>query len=151
MVPNLSSPTGTSSVMTTIPDAAIWTLHKCHGVSNHRQLNRLSNNLFRLTTKKMLNSALQAICDGKPLVTNGFQSQRNSNAGSIPCHDVTIEFHWVSEKWASLLSVQIVGCFYHRSLHKASADRKPQASTDQLSASLFRMLKDMQPNLLITR
>ena len=62
-------------MMTTILGAAIWTLHKCHGFSNQRQLNRFPNNLLRLTTKKILGSALQAICDGKPPVTSGFHSQ----------------------------------------------------------------------------
>ena len=48
-----------------------------------RHLNYLFNGLFRLTIKKNQSSALLTVCEGNPLVTCGFPSQRASNMENV--------------------------------------------------------------------
>ena len=40
-------------------------------------------NLFRVTSKKILNAVLLTLCEGNPLVTSGFPSQGASNGESV--------------------------------------------------------------------
>ena len=56
-----------------------WRYNECHGTSNHRHVHCLPNRLFRRTSKKI--SKLP--CEGNPLVTGGFPSQRASNAENV--------------------------------------------------------------------
>ena len=53
--------------------------YECYNVSNHQQLVGVFNYLFKLP----LNPALLVHCERNPPVTNGFSSQRASNAESI--------------------------------------------------------------------
>ena len=57
---------------------------KRDGVSNHRCLYCfLFNRLFRCRSKKISKLRITALCEGNSPVTNGFPSQRASNAKSI--------------------------------------------------------------------
>ena len=60
------------------------TLQWCHnerdGVSNHRSFDCLVNRLFSRRSKKTLKLHVTGFCEGNPLVTGGFPSQRTSNA-----------------------------------------------------------------------
>ena len=47
--------------------------------SNYRSIERLINSLFRVTMKKHQRSTLLSLCEGNPLVTGGFLTQRDSN------------------------------------------------------------------------
>ena len=51
------------------------------GVSDHRQLDRMFNHLFRLTSCKPSKPTL--LCQGSPPVTGGFPPQAASNAESV--------------------------------------------------------------------
>ena len=57
------------------------TSHERRGVSDHRQLDRMFNHLFRLTSCKPSKPTL--LCQGSPPVTGGFHSQAASNAESV--------------------------------------------------------------------
>ena len=66
-----------------------------HGVSNDQQLDGLFNYLFKLTSKKISKPTSVALCEGDPLMTVGFPSQRGRNAEIISMawrHHVAIEF-----------------------------------------------------------
>ena len=64
-----------------------WTLQWRHnereGVLNHRCLDCLLNRLFRRRSKKTQKLRYTGICDWNPPVTNGFLSQRASNAENV--------------------------------------------------------------------
>ena len=49
------------------------------GIWNHRHLECLPNRLFRHTRKKTSKLHATGFCEGNPLVTHGFSSQRASN------------------------------------------------------------------------
>ena len=53
------------------------------GVSNYRRPDCLLEPLFRLTSKKTSKPVLLALFEQKPPVTNGFPSQRASNAETV--------------------------------------------------------------------
>ena len=67
-------------------DESMWDipLQRCNnahpGFSNYWRLVWLFNSVFRLTSRKAWNPASLALCEGNPLVTSGFPSQRASNA-----------------------------------------------------------------------
>ena len=56
--------------------------HERHGFPDHRLFECLLNNSFRLTSEKY-QLTLLALCEGKPPVTNGFPSQRASDAEKV--------------------------------------------------------------------
>ena len=51
--------------------------------SNHRRLDYLLGRFFRCTSKKTSKLRVTGLCEGKPPVTDGFVSQRASNAEDI--------------------------------------------------------------------
>ena len=53
------------------------------GVSNHRRLDYLLNRLFKRRSKKTSKAHVTGLCEGKPPVTGGFLSQRDSNAENV--------------------------------------------------------------------
>ena len=53
---------------------------KRDGVSNHRRLHCLLKRLFRRRSKKTSKLRVTGLCEGNPLMTGGFPSQRASNA-----------------------------------------------------------------------
>ena len=57
-----------------------WRHNDRDGISNHRRLDCLLNNLFRRRSKKKSKIHVTCLCEGKPPVTGGFPSQRASNA-----------------------------------------------------------------------
>ena len=61
-----------------------------NGVSNHRRIDCLFNRLFR--SNKTPKFRVNGLCEGNPPVTDGFSSQRASNAEntSIQVDDVTM-------------------------------------------------------------
>ena len=60
-----------------------WHHNEHHGVSNYRRLVCSLNRLFRRESKKTSNLRLIGLCGGNPPVTDGFPSQRASNAEYI--------------------------------------------------------------------
>ena len=57
-----------------------WRHNERDGVWNHRRLGCLFNYLFRRRSKKTSKFCVTGICEGNPPVTDGFPSQRASNA-----------------------------------------------------------------------
>ena len=53
--------------------------HVCHNESNNQELACLFNSLFRLTSKKISKPVLLVFCEGNPLMTSGFPSQKASS------------------------------------------------------------------------
>ena len=71
-----------------------------NGVSNHRRLDCLLNRLCRCRSKKTLKLRITGVCEGNPPVTDGFPSQRTSNAENISIswpHYASIRHHF--SKW----------------------------------------------------
>ena len=70
------------------------TLHEHHGISDHQQLDCLFNSEIMLTSKGTSSSVLLPLCEGNPLVTSGFPSQRATNAENVSIswhhHDETL-------------------------------------------------------------
>ena len=80
--------------------------HEHRGVSNYRQRHRLTNRLFRRTSKKMSNLRITGRCEEKSPVNGGFPSQMVSNAEMFRFHDVIMfsslaanKHHW--NQWLS--------------------------------------------------
>ena len=69
----------------------------CQGVSNHWQIDCLSNGLFRSTSKKTSKIVFLVLCDGNPPVRGGFHSQRVSNAKNI--------FSVMTSPWSNMLKI----------------------------------------------
>ena len=85
------------------------TSHECHGVATHRQIEWISNSLFRPTSKTTPKPALLTLCHGNPPMTGGFPSQRASNTVSLPMslrHYVSLPLRlqrssrWVFHSWS---------------------------------------------------
>ena len=58
--------------------------HEHHGITDHHQpLECLFMSLFVLTSNRHQRLALLALCEGNPLLTSGFPSQRASNVESM--------------------------------------------------------------------
>ena len=71
------------------------------GIFNHWCLHCFLNHLFSCRSKKTSKLCVTGICEGNPLVTGGFPSQRASNVENVSiwwCHDV----NWIL---AQLISV----------------------------------------------
>ena len=66
------------------------TSHECHGLSNHWQLDYLMNRSFSVTTKETSHSALVTLCEGNPLVTLGFSSQRPVMRQTFSCQNLVM-------------------------------------------------------------
>ena len=66
--------------------------NECDGVSNHRRLDCLLNRLFRRRSKKTSKLSVTGLCEGNPPVTDGFPSQRASNAAMFPFDDVIMNY-----------------------------------------------------------
>ena len=60
-----------------------WRHYESNGVSNHRRLHCLLNHLLRHRSKKTSKSRVTGLCEGSPLVTGVFPSQRVSNAKNV--------------------------------------------------------------------
>ena len=59
------------------------TSYEYHDILNHLHLDYLFNNLFQLTSKEASKLDITSLCEGNPLVTSGFLSQRASDAESF--------------------------------------------------------------------
>ena len=74
-----------------------WRLNECDGVSNHRPLDCVLNRLFRRRSKKTSKLRVTGLCEGNPLVTGGFPSQRASNAKNVSIwwrhHEINAYLH----------------------------------------------------------
>ena len=73
-----------------------WRHNKCDGVSNYRRLDCLLNRLFSCRWKKTSKLCVTGLCEGNPLVTSGFPSQRASNVQFFSiwwCHHI---WEWIS-------------------------------------------------------
>ena len=60
-----------------------WRHNGCNGVSNYRRFDCLLNRLFRRRSKKTSKLRVTGLCEGNPPVTDGFPSQRASNAENV--------------------------------------------------------------------
>ena len=80
------------------------------------QLDCLFNSLFWLTWKKTWKPVLLVLCEGKPLVTGGFPSQRASNAESISIsshHHEWPELQCRSDKnWTGMISLPVLVTYF---------------------------------------
>ena len=68
-----------------------WRHNECDGVSNHRCLDCLLNQLVRRWSKKTSKHHVTGLCEWNPPVTGGFPSQRASNSQNVSiwwCHHV---------------------------------------------------------------
>ena len=65
-----------------------WRHNQSDGVSNHQRLDCLLNRSFRRRSKKTSKLRVTGLCQGNPPVTDGFPSQRASNAKMFPSDDV---------------------------------------------------------------
>ena len=74
------SPFGDSLFKMHFIEFIIATPNGRHGVPNHPQMDGLFNSLFQLTSKDISKPALFALCAGNLSMTDGFPSQRASNA-----------------------------------------------------------------------
>ena len=63
----------------------------CHGVLNHQRLDCLFSRLFRRRSKKTSKLRVTGLCEGYPLVTGRFPSQRASNAETFPFNGVIMK------------------------------------------------------------
>ena len=61
-----------------------------NGVSRHQRLDCLFNRLSRRRSKKTSKLRVTGLCEGNPPVTDGFPSQRGSNAEMFPFDDVIL-------------------------------------------------------------
>ena len=70
-----------------------WIEHhnECKGILNNRHLDCLLNRLFRHTSKETSKLSVTGLYDEKPPVTDGFPSQRASNAQMFQFDDVIIK------------------------------------------------------------
>ena len=57
-----------------------WRYNECDGVSNHRRLDCLLDHWFRCRLKKTSTVHVTGLCEGTPPVTDGFPSQRTTDA-----------------------------------------------------------------------
>ena len=64
-------------------DTLQWRHNKHDGISNHQRFNCLLNHLFKRRSKKTSKLRVTGLCEGNPLVTGGFPSQRASNAENV--------------------------------------------------------------------
>ena len=60
-----------------------WRYDERDGVSNHLPLDYLVNRLFRRRSTKTSTLHVTGLCEGNPTVTDGFPSQRTSNAENV--------------------------------------------------------------------
>ena len=89
-----------------IGNGFILTSYERHAVVNHQQLECLFNLFFRLTPKETLKPALRARCDGKPPMTDGFTSQRASNAENVA---ISWRYHVIAQcESTALLQTSII-------------------------------------------
>ena len=81
-----------------VSDSLQWRHNERDGVSSHRHLDWLLNRLFRRRSKKTSKLGVTGLCWGNPPVTDGFLSQRASNAenASIWWHHYVIQCHHIS-------------------------------------------------------
>ena len=77
--------------------------NESNGVSNHRRHECLLNRLFRRRSKKTSKLLVTGLCEGNPLVTSEFPTQRVSNAENVSiwwrhigdaCDDTTASSFW---------------------------------------------------------
>ena len=67
-----------------------WRQNERIGVSNYHHIYCLLSRLFGRTSKKTWKLRVTGLCDGNPPVTDGFPSQRASNAEMFPFDDVVM-------------------------------------------------------------
>ena len=60
-----------------------WRHNEHYGVPNHRRLHCLLNRFFSRRSKKTSKLRVTGLCKGSPSVTDGFPSQRVSNAENV--------------------------------------------------------------------
>ena len=60
-----------------------WPYNERDGISNDRRLDSLLNCLLRRRLKKTSKLRITGLCEGNPLVTRVFPSQRASNADNV--------------------------------------------------------------------
>ena len=60
-----------------------WRHNEHNGISNHQHLDCLLNHLFCHRSKKTSKVHITGLCEGYPLVTGGFPSQKASNMENI--------------------------------------------------------------------
>ena len=65
-----------------------WCHNGCDVISNQQRPDCLLNHLFRHRSKKTSKLHISGLCEGNPLVTGGFPSQRASNVEKFPFDDV---------------------------------------------------------------
>ena len=66
------------------------TSHEHHGVSNEMQLNRLLNNLFRLTTNKIPKLCITGALQGESMVESPHKGPVMQKV--FPCHEFIMQF-----------------------------------------------------------
>ena len=79
-----------------------WRHNERHGVSNHQHFECLLSRLFRGTSKKTSKLHVTGLCDANTPVTDGFPSQRASNAGMFSIDDVIM-----------ILISQVISCLFN--------------------------------------
>ena len=91
-----------------------WRHNEHDGVSNQRRIKYLPNRLFRRRSKKTPKFCVAGLCEGNPLVTGAFLSQRASNAEKVSiwwCHNVFLGWSrgrlWVWYAFPRYITVDI--------------------------------------------
>ena len=77
------SPSGAMVSSAMVSTTLEWRHNELDGVWNHQRLDCLLNRLFRRKSKKTSKLRVTGLCDGNPLVTGGFPSQRASDAVGV--------------------------------------------------------------------
>ena len=128
-----------------------WCHNERNGISNHWCLDCLLNHLFRCRSKKSLKFCVTGLCEGNPMVTGGFPSQRVSNAENVSiwwCHH---GLHCSDVRWASwcLVSTSTL-CLTYWPFVRGIIRWSVQSIKKFISASLFftRFMKDAWIGLL---
>ena len=65
-----------------------WRHNELDGVSNNERVDCMLNPLFRCRSKKTSKLHVFGLCEGNPLVTGGFPSQRASNTEKLLFDDI---------------------------------------------------------------
>ena len=75
-------------------NALQWRHNEYDDVSNYQHLKCLLNHLYRHKSKKTSKRHISGLCEGNPLMTSGFLSERASNAENV-------SIWWHHEQWYS--------------------------------------------------
>ena len=100
-----------------------WHHNECNGISNHRHLECLLNRLFSCRLNKTLKLCISGLCEGNPMVTGGFPSQRASYVENVSMwwrHHVT-EVTYVSQIRFPQFSSHKFRLWWHHQMETFSA------------------------------